>query len=161
VVAKEMALVAVIQRGCEKELDHSQASHLLKAPVCGIHASANDSKLASGNLLAQKVVFRKVNLFVKAGKLIEAPLVEKHEHSGAEGLMQTGKVLKQVVAEVDGFINPVALTADNVGGNAMEIFTLGQFHGPPDERVRAGLDIGIDEEYELGVGQGSSGIAAD
>jgi len=156
-----MALVAVIQCGSEKELDHSQASHLLKAPVCGIHASANDSKLASSYLLAQKVVFRKMNLFVKTGKLVEAPLVEEHEHSSAERLMQTGKVLKQVVAEVDGFINPVALAADNVCGNAMEMFALGQLHGPPYQRVRAWLDIGIDEEYELGVGQGSAGVAAD
>ncbi len=42
-------------------------------------------------------------LFVKAFQFVEAPLIEKHEHAGAERLMQPGQVLKEIVAQINTF----------------------------------------------------------
>ena len=63
--------------------------------------------------------------------------------------MQPGEVLEGVVAEIDGLIEPVALAADNICGNAMEVLFLCQLKRAPDQRIRGGLDIGVDEQYVL------------
>jgi hypothetical protein len=75
--------------------------------------------------------------------------------------MQPGQMLEEVVAEINSFIEPVALTADDVRRNTMEMLILCEFHGPPDQRIRGWFDIGIDEEDVLGVSYRSAGIATD
>jgi hypothetical protein len=70
-------------------------------------------------------------------------------------------MLEEVVAEINSFIEPVSFTANDVRRNAMEMLILCEFHGSPDQRIRGWFDIGIDEEDVWGVGEGSTGIAAD
>jgi hypothetical protein len=161
VVAEEMAGVPEIHRGEEEKPDYASAAHFLKPPIGRIHSSANDTKLASSHLLAQKVVFGEVYLFVKTLQFVKAPFIEKHEHAGAEWLMQAGQVLKEIVAEINPFIEPVALAANDIRGNAMQVFLLRQFDSSADQGIRRGFDIGVDEEYVVSVGQSRSGVAAD
>src|SRR5579863_7518251 len=156
-----MAWVPEIHCGKQEEPDHAQVSHFLKSPVGGVNASANDAELVSRHLLAQKIVLRKVHFLVKAIEFIKTPLIEKHEHARAERLMQPGQMLEEVVAEINSFIEPVALTADDVRGNTMEMLILCEFHGPPDQTIRSWFDIGINKEDVLGVSERSPGIAAE
>jgi len=102
-----------------------------------------------------------VHLLVKTIEFIKTSLIEKHEHARAERLVQPGQMLEEVVAEINSFIEPVALTANNVRRNTMKMLILCEFYGSPDQRIRGRFDIGIDEEDVLGGSERSTGIAAD
>jgi len=147
---------------CKKEEpDYSPASHFLESPVRRIHSAADDAELASRHLLAQQIVFREVYLLVKTFQFVKSPLIEKHEHPGAERLMQAGQVLEKIVAEINAFIEPVTFAANDIRGDAMKALLLCQFDGAPDQRIRGRFDIGVDEEHVMSVGPRRSGIAAD
>ena len=102
-----------------------------------------------------------MHLLVKTIEFIKTSLIEKHEHARAERLVQPGQMLEEVIAEINSFIEPVALTANNVCRNTMKMLILCEFYGSPDQRIRGRFDIGIDEEDVLGGSERSTGIAAD
>src|SRR5450432_2789465 len=76
VVAQEELLVPKIERGGQKKTCHTGVSHFLKAAICRVHATADNSKSASRHLLAQVVVLGKVNADVEPSQLIETLSVE-------------------------------------------------------------------------------------
>ena len=106
--------------------------HLLKAAIGRVHSSADNSKLAARNLLAQQIVFGELCPFVEPAQFLKFFPIEQHEHAGGERLVQARQVLEAVVARVQRLVGPGALAANNVGGHAMQLLLLRQLDRAPN-----------------------------
>jgi hypothetical protein len=102
-------------------------THFLEAAIGGEDAARNNRKPAALYLLAQVIILGEKNFRIEAAESIEARLLEEHEHTGAEGLVQARQILEEVVADVESFIEPAAVAANDVRGHALQIFLLGGF----------------------------------
>src|SRR5712691_13199284 len=104
-------------------------SHLLEAAVGCEDSSADDPKAFPLHLLAEQVILGKENALMKSSEFPEFFQIKQHEHSSREGMVEAGEVLKQIVAHVEELVDPVAITAKDVGGDTMKPLALGQFDG--------------------------------
>jgi hypothetical protein len=159
-VAQEEVFVPVVERRGQEKSRNAQVPHLLEAAIGRINAATHDPEFAARHLLAQMVVLGKVDLLVKSSELVKAPLFEKHEHSGAEGMVQAGKILKQIIAGVEELVGETPLAAKYVGGDTMQFLALCQFDGTAHQRRAGRFDVSIKEKHIGRVGEVSAGVPA-
>ncbi len=98
---------------------------------------------------------------MKSTELAEFFPVEQHEHSGGEGMMETRQVLEEIVAGVKQLVDPVAIAAQDVGGDTVKLLTLGEFDGAAHDGRMRQFDIGVEKENVGALGMGSTQVAAD
>ena len=132
VVAEEVFGVPEIEGGPEKQPGDAGVAHFLETAIGGVDAAADNGELVSLNLLAKVVVFGEKNSGIESAQRIETRLFKQHEHSRAKGFVQSGEILKEVIADVEGFIEPAALVTNDVGGHALQVFLFGYLHGAPN-----------------------------
>src|ERR1700722_11221727 len=75
-------------------------------------------------------------------------------------MVQAREVLKQIVSDVEQFIDPVAVAAKDVGGDAMKLLLLSQLHSPPDYRGMSEFNIGVEKKNVVALCPGRSQVAA-
>ena len=160
-VTQEVVFVPVIHGGFQEQPAHTQVSHLLEAAVGGVDDAADDAEALPLHLLAEQVVFGEENLLVKSTELAEFFQVEQHEHSGSEGMMETGQVLEEIVGRVKKFVDPVAVAAQDVRGDTVKLLALGEFDGATHDGRMRQFDIGIEKENVGALGVRSSQVAAN
>src|SRR5437588_11063190 len=89
VVAQEEFFAPRVHRGLQEESRHAEMPHLLKAAIGRVHSSADNSKLAARNLLAQQIVFGELCPFVEPAQFLKFFPIEQHEHAVIERLLYT------------------------------------------------------------------------
>src|SRR5689334_1362254 len=98
-------------------------SHLLEAPIRREYAAAHDRETLARYLLAQLVVFREMDLLVKAAKFPELAAVKHHEHSRRKRTVQVRQVLEYVIGCIENFVEPAVIT-QNVRSDAVQLLAL-------------------------------------
>jgi hypothetical protein len=131
VVAQEETLVPIVERRRQEQPRDVKMSHLLEATIRGVDAAADNPEFASCHLLTQVIVLGKMHLLTEPTEFIEALFLEKHEHPSAEGMVQAGQILENIVAGVEKPICEAAIATQNVCGDAVEFLPLRQVERTP------------------------------
>lgn len=161
VVAQEVVFVPVVHCGFQEEPAYAEMPHLLEAAVGGVDAAADNAEALALDLLAEQVVLGKENLLMKSAEFPEFFQVEHHEHSGGERMMKSREVLEEIVTGVEELVDPTAALAEDVGGDAMKLLTLGEFDGAAHDGRMSQFDVGIEKENIGAVGMSCAEIPAD
>src|SRR5271165_1285432 len=136
-------------------------SHLLEAAIRGVDTAAHDAESTPCHLLAQQIIFRKRDLLVKAAQLMKLFRIEQHEHPGRKGMVQARKVLKEIVARIKQFVDPVAVAANNVRSHTMKMFSLRELNRAAHHRRMPQFDVGIEKKNVVALRLCCAQVAAD
>jgi hypothetical protein len=74
--------------------------------------------------------------------------------------VQVRQVLKEIVARVKQLVDPAPVAAQDVGGHAMQLLALRQFHAAANHRGMRQFDVGIEKQNVIAVGLGCAQVAA-
>ena len=136
-------------------------SHFLETAVGGVDAAADNAEALAFDLLAEQVVLGEENLLMESAEFTEFFQIEQHEHARGKGMMQTRKILEEIVACVKQVVDPVTVAAEDVCGNTMKVTVLGEFDGAAHNRRMCQFDVRIEKENIGAVGVSCAQVAAD
>ena len=160
-LAPEVVRLTAMQGCFHEEAHDGSMSHFQESPVRAVDSSANDPKLSAIDLPGQLIILGIERLFIKSAELVESSFVDKHEHPGCEGPVESGKPLCHVVADIEKVVRPTAVPAQNVRRHAMQHPALYHIEGASQESRICEFDVCVDEQKVSAVRAPGSVVAAD